>query len=215
MTNIPQDFNMPSLPLILASGSPQRKALLAEAGYEFETMVPHESAELGICSQCGPAELVFELAVRKGADVIRQLRAEGRQQPALLIACDTVAECEGTILGKPRDEDHARQMLELLRGKRHRVYSGLCLWPWDGVEQKTAPMTRLATTELEMDHLADAEIEDYLETGLWQGKAGAFGYQDRPGWLRIVLGSESNVIGLPMELLSEMMEQISIESDKA
>lgn len=206
---------MPSLPLILASGSPQRKALLAEAGYEFEIITPHESAESGICSQCGPAELVLDLAVRKGADVIRLLRSEDRVQPALLIACDTVAECEGTILGKPRDEDHARHMLELLRGKRHRVFSGLCLWPWEGSQQKTAPMTRLAITELEMDQLADAEIDDYLETGLWRGKAGAFGYQDRPGWLRIVSGSESNVIGLPMELLSQMLEQISIESNKA
>jgi septum formation protein len=76
-------------------------------------------------------------------------------------------------------------------------------------------MTRLAITELEMDQLADAEIDDYLETGLWQGKAGAFGYQDRPGWLRIVSGSESNVVGLPMELLSQMLEQISIEPNKA
>jgi septum formation protein len=210
-----QDFSMPSLPLILASGSPQRKALLAEAGYEFQITAPHESAESGICSQCGPAELVLDLAVRKGADVIRQLRSLDHEQPALLIACDTVAECEGTILGKPRDEDHARQMLELLRGKRHRVFSGLCLWPWEDARQKTAPMTRLAITELEMDQLADAEIEDYLETGLWQGKAGAFGYQDRPGWLRIVSGSESNVIGLPMELLSQMLEQISIEPNKA
>jgi septum formation protein len=206
---------MPSYPLILASGSPQRKALLAEAGYEFEIIAPLESAESGICSQCGPAELVLDLAVRKGANVIRQLRSEVRVQPALLIACDTVAECEGTILGKPRDEDHARQMLELLRGKRHRVFSGLCLWPWEDTQQKTAPMTRLATTELEMALLADAEIDDYLETGLWRGKAGAFGYQDRPGWLWIVSGSESNVIGLPMELLGQMLEQISIEPNKA
>jgi septum formation protein len=206
---------MPSHPLILASGSPQRKALLAEAGYEFEIIAPHESAELGICSQCGPAELVLDLAVRKGADVIRQLRSLDHRQPSVLIACDTVAECEGTILGKPRNEDHARQMLELLRGKRHRVFSGLCLWPWEGAQQKTAPMTRLATTELEMAQLADAEIDDYLETGLWRGKAGAFGYQDRPGWLWIVSGSESNVIGLPMELLGQMLEQISIESNKA
>jgi septum formation protein len=206
---------MPSLPLILASGSPQRKALLADAGYEFEIIAPHESAESGICSQCGPAELVLDLSVRKGADVICQLRAEDRAQPALLVACDTVAECEGTILGKPHDEDHARQMLELLRGKRHRVFSGLCLWPWEGALQKTAPMTRLAITELEMDQLAEAEIDDYLDTGLWREKAGAFGFQDRPGWLRIVSGSETNVIGLPMELLSEMIEQISIESDKA
>jgi septum formation protein len=105
--HIVRTFTMPSLPLILASGSPQRKALLAEAGYEFKIIAPHESAESGICSQCGPAELVLDLAVRKGADVIRQLRSADRESPALLVACDTVAECEGTILGKI----HSRKQL--------------------------------------------------------------------------------------------------------
>ena len=70
-------------------------------------------------------------------------------EPTLIIACDTVAECQGTILGKPRDEDHARAMLEQLRGTRHRVYSGLCLWLLYG-KTKTAPRTRIAITELEM-----------------------------------------------------------------
>jgi septum formation protein len=184
--------------LILASGSPQRKALMEQAGYTFEVQPPHESAECGICSNCGPAELVLDLAARKAHDVVSRL--DSTPTPTLVIGCDTVAECEGMILGKPRDEDHARGMLEHLRGKRHQVHSGLCLWPLGG-----APVTRLATTELEMDHLSDAAIEEYLDSGLWQGKAGAFGYQDRIGWLRILAGSESNVIGLPLELLGEML----------
>lgn len=203
---------MSYLTLILASGSPQRKALLESAGYQFVVIPPHESAESGICSQCGPAELVLDLAARKAADVVRQLRtSEEPSEPRLLVACDTVAECEGTILGKPRDEDHARSMLEHLRGKRHRVYSGLCLWLLSENVKKTAPQTRIAITELEMDRLSDEQIDEYLESGLWRDKAGGFGFQDRVNWLRIVAGSESNVIGLPMELLSEMMGQISIE----
>jgi septum formation protein len=202
---------MSHLPIILASGSPQRKRLLSDAGYRFTVVPPHESAESGICSQCGPAELVLDLAVRKAIDVVTRLRAEGQPaQPALLVACDTVAECEGTILGKPQDEDHARSMLEHLRGKHHRVYSGLCLWRLAG-DAKTAPRTRIAITELLMDNLTDAEIDEYIDSDLWRDKAGAFGYQDRPGWLRIVSGSESNVIGLPMELLAEMMAETSIE----
>ncbi len=203
---------MSPFPLILASGSPQRKNLLAAAGYEFEIVPPDEAAESGICSQCGPAELVLDFAVRKAMDVVRQLREKKLpNRPSLLVACDTVAECKGIILGKPRDEDHARAMLEQLRGERHRVYSGLCVWMLRGDETKSAPRTRIAITELEMDHLTDEEIDEYLESGLWRDKAGAFGLQDRPGWLRIVNGHESNVIGLPMELLAEMIEQISIE----
>lgn len=205
---------MSHLPIILASGSPQRRKLLGDAGYEFRVMAPDESAENGICSQCGPAELVLDLAVRKAIDVITRLRATGQPaEPTLLLACDTVAECGGTILGKPTDEDHARSMLELLRGQRHRVYSGLCLWQLDNTV-KTAPRTRVAITELEMDQLSDVEIDEYIDSGMWRDKAGAFGYQDRPGWLKIVSGSESNVIGLPMELLAEMLGQTSIESPR-
>jgi len=66
----------------------------------------------------------------------------------------------------------------------------------------------VAETRLVMETLTDEEIEDYLRSGLWEGKAGAFGYQDRLGWLRIIEGSESNVVGLPIELLQQMIARI-------
>jgi septum formation protein len=94
-------------------------------------------------------------------------------------------------------------MLELLSGQEHHVYSGLCLWPLEGGR----PQVEVARTTLRMDHLATAQLDEYLSSGLWEGKAGAFGYQDRAGWLHVVEGSESNVIGLPLELLAEMLAQ--------
>jgi septum formation protein len=196
---------MTLLHLILASGSPQRHTLLAEAGYEFEVVVPHDAAECGMCSTGGPAGMVAELAFRKAADVAYQLREKNEKQSALLIACDTLAECNGSILGKPRDEQHARQMLTLLSGQVHRVYSGLCLWPLLENRNESTPETQIAVTELRMDELSEEQLDEYLASGLWQGKAGAFGYQDRIDWLHIEQGSESNVIGLPMELLAEML----------
>ncbi len=205
--------------LILASGSPQRRDLLAEAGYRFEVVPPGPNAECGICSQETPGELVARLACQKAADVAAKLPDRVAQSPAvepdqrfvppsgpvMIVACDTVGECLGQILGKPRDRAHARQMLKLLSGREHRVYSGLCLQP-PGAAQ---PHVRVARTTLRMDPLAAEEIEEYLASGLWEGKAGAFGYQDRPGWLHIVEGSESNVIGLPMELLEVMLAEIT------
>ena len=186
--------------LILASGSPQRSQLLAAAGYTFRSVVPSPTAECGVCSRESPGELVARLARQKAADVAEQLASEPANGE-IIVACDTVAECVGKILGKPVNRAHARQMLELLSGREHRVYSGLCLWPRDG----RAAQTRVARTTLRMDSLDDARLEEYLDSGLWEGKAGAFGYQDRVGWLWIVEGSESNVIGLPMELLAEML----------
>jgi septum formation protein len=189
-----------NLQLILASSSPQRRHLLEEAGYQFRIVEPHPGAECGVCSRESPGEMVARLARQKAADVAEQLGSQYRAGE-LIVACDTVAECAGSILGKPTDREHARQMLRLLCGREHRVYSGLCLWPPDG----QTPQTRVARTTLRMDELSEDQLAEYLDSGLWEGKAGAFGYQDRVGWLQIVEGSESNVIGLPLELLAQML----------
>ena len=85
-------------------------------------------------------------------------------------------------------------MLSLLRGKQHRVHSD---YASDSSEDKTT--LQLDTTTLVMDDVSDEQLESYLDTNLWEGKAGAFGYQDGWDWLHIIEGSESNVIGLPME----------------
>jgi len=188
--------------LILASASPRRYALLVEAGYDVEVIPPQVDERLGICSNCGPAELVADLAQRKAAEVAGRLaqRQEGRGE-ATLIACDTVAECGGQILGKPDDRQHAHQMLEQLSGTQHRVYTGLCLWPLpDGI-----PNVCVEVTTLRMDVLTPEQLNRYLDTRLWEGKAGAFGYQDGLDWVHILEGSPSNVVGLPLERLSAMM----------
>ncbi|MGD9723421.1 MAG: nucleoside triphosphate pyrophosphatase [Pirellulales bacterium] len=185
--------------LILASGSPQRQRLLEQAGYSHRVVLPSPHAECGVCSRETPPELVARLAYQKAADVFGQL-AVAAPTAEILVACDTVAECAGHILGKPAGRDHARTMLELLRGRVHHVYSGLCVWPLLGT-----PHVQVARTTLRMDTLSDAQIAEYLQSGLWEGKAGAFGYQDRAGWLHIEEGSESNVIGLPLELLGAML----------
>lgn len=183
---------------ILASQSPRRRLLMEEAGYEFDIIPPGDHVECGVCSGESPPELVARLAYQKAADVARQI------DNAIVIGCDTVAECLGQVLGKPHNELHARQMLHTLRGREHRVLSGLCLWdrPTDRVR------VEVATTRLRMLPIADAKIEAYLATGDWEGKAGAFGYQDGVPWIEILEGSESNVVGLPMELLARMLSEL-------
>lgn len=187
-----------TLPLILASHSPRRKQLLAEHGYQFEVVPPHEAAECGICSRETPPELVARLAWQKAADVAARI------ERGLVIGCDTVAECCGLILGKPKNREHAREMLTLLRGRDHHVYSGLCLWLRPGEEHHV----QVDVTRLVMDPISDGELEVYLDTEQWEGKAGAFGYQDGLDWVHVIDGSESNVVGLPMELLAKMLEEI-------
>ena len=197
--------------LILASGSPRRRELLKEAGYSFEVIVPRDDAECGMCSSDGPIELVSNLAFRKAADVRRQLTHRNKRSSAVIVAADTVAECNGQILGKPSNETHARQMLELLSGRRHHVFTGVCVWAETAFSKgdSRAPLVRVAETVLQMDCLPKSALSEYLETGLWEGKAGAFGYQDRLGWVHIVAGSESNVVGLPLELLANMLHEVA------
>ena len=110
--------------------APAPTACSRDAGYAFDVVAPREQVECGICSTGGPAALVTELAMSKAVDVAAQLKDRGdlAGAPAVILACDTVAECGGEILGKPADEAHARSMLERLRGSVHRVYSGVCVW---------------------------------------------------------------------------------------
>ncbi len=210
--------------LILASRSPRRRELLTAAGYRFEVIEPSESAEKGVRTRFAPivenesdgkkrvltpfspfsgespSQLVARLAYQKAADVIGRLDM-GRNEGKVVLACDTIAECDGLVLGKPSDAADARAMLGKLSGREHRVLSGLCLWPIPQGE----PHARVAVTSLRMDPLDGDQLNEYIASGGWEGKAGAFGYQDRLGWVHVIEGSETNVVGLPMELLEEML----------
>ena len=195
--------------LILASRSPRRRQLLTVAGFKFDVVAPDEEVECGICSDSGPAELVQKLALSKAANVRAKLSQRELPRGTLIVAADTLAECDGQVLGKPRDAEHARAMLTHMSGRVHRVLTGLCLWPLEPPTDQ--PLLRVDVTTLRMDQLSEAQLDEYLDSEQWQGKAGAFGYQDRLGWVHIVLGSETNVVGLPMELLEQMLVEIAAE----
>ncbi len=192
------NFQANSREIILASSSPRRKELLARFGYRFRVVEPDPSAECGICSRETPPELVARLAYQKAANVIEKIDG------GLVLACDTVAECVAIILGKPEDRGHAKQMLERLRGRNHSVYSGLCLWDKASAQRHV----RVDVSRLWMEPISDSQIEAYLDTDQWIGKAGAFGFQDGPDWIRLDQGSATNVVGLPMEMLEKMLAEL-------
>ncbi|MEE3371843.1 MAG: nucleoside triphosphate pyrophosphatase [Planctomycetota bacterium] len=181
--------------LVLASRSPRRKDLLADAGYDFLVLPPESDQEEGPCDGESAAELVERLAEQKALAVAAHL------QTAVVVGCDTVVECEGAIMGKPPNVTAAKRMLLQLRGREHRVYSGLCLVEMPGVRKWRG----VSVTTLVMDSISDEQLARYLQSGGWAGKAGAFGYQDGLEWLRIVKGSPSNVVGLPLELFSSLL----------
>ena len=184
--------------LTLVSNSPQRAKLLREAGYRFQVVPPRLNEPQDISANRSAAQHAQALAYYKARSVADEL------PDRLLLGADTIVAVGDEILGKPADIDHARQILTTLSGRAHRVFSGLCVWPPEG-----PPVVRVAVTVLTMQRLSDEELDTYLEGHAWEGKAGAFGYQDGLDWVRIDQGSESNVIGLPLELLAEMLADIS------
>lgn len=181
--------------LILASQSPRRKVLLEQAGYEFQVMAPDDSVECEITNSRQPDELVAESSFLKAKHISAQV------DQGIVLAADTVADCDGQILGKPKDREHAKEMLTLMSNREHRVLTGVTLWdrPSDRYE------VHIEQTILKMDAMPASEFEDYLDSGKWRGKAGAFGYQDGLDWIHIVEGSESNVVGLPMESVAKWL----------
>ena len=188
-------------PLILASQSTRRRQLLTEAGFSFEVIAPDDSVEKGICSNCGPEQLVVDAAVAKASTIAQEI------DHGIILGADTVASCKAEILGKPVDVDHARAMLKLMGGTMHHVLTGVCLWH----RPSNQFASYLQQTTVEMDRLSDQRIEEYLDTDQWIGKAGAFGYQDGLDFVRIIEGLESTVVGLPVEKIQSWIDDLMLK----
>ncbi|MBR0191716.1 MAG: septum formation protein Maf [Thermoguttaceae bacterium] len=187
--------------IILASNSPRRRELMTQAGFCFQVLpadgnveTPYDPAKFK-----SPADYVSREALLKAQNVARRFPEED----LVVIGCDTVAVCAGEILGKPSDRADAERMLRLLSGSEHEVISGLCLL---NPALPDATLVESVVTRLVMDQLSDEDLQAYLDSNQWQGKAGAFGYQDGIAWLHILSGTESNVVGLPIERLEELLK---------
>lgn len=174
--------------LVLASRSPQRRAILEQLGVDFEVIVPavEEAAE------GDPATLVRENASRKA-------RAVAAGSPSVVLGVDTLVALEGRALGKPRDEGEALEFLEALSGRGHEVHSGLALL---GPEEE---MTAVATTRVRFRALGRAELDWYLASGEWRQRAGGYAIQGRGAALvEAIEGDYWNVVGLPVSVLIGM-----------
>lgn len=178
-------------PLILASGSPRRKELLDTMGLAYRVDV----SEADESFDGKPEDAVLELSRRKAEAVA------GRNPDSIILAADTLVYC-GTVLGKPENEQAAVQMLGMLSGNWHSVYTGVTLLD----TRSGHTISRAEVTRVHMIALERAEIEAYVATGEPLDKAGAYGIQGRGGmFIDRIEGSYSNVVGLPMTLVRSML----------
>lgn len=198
--------------LILASNSPRRKQLLDLTGWDYRVAAP--SVDEQVREGEPPDEYVRRLALEKAQAAAALLPAAERRQAIILAADTTVVDIDapgspaGEILGKPADPEEAWAMLRRLRGRLHRVYTGLAaLRPMDG-----AVISRVVSTDVWMRNYSDAEIERYVASGDPLDKAGAYAIQ-HAGFQPVqnLQGCYANVMGLPVCHLAQMLAEFGLE----
>jgi septum formation protein len=186
--------------LVLASASPRRRELLTQAGYSFQVRPahipedPHEGED--------PIAYVTRLAREKAEVVLRELSGRASAEEALVIlGADTTVTLDNHILGKPEDAADAARMLRMLSGRSHHVITGVAVATVEGVE------VAAEVTAVRFLTMSDEEITAYVTTGEPMDKAGAYGIQGLAArWIPRVEGCYFNVVGLPLALVSTLLE---------
>lgn len=190
--------------IVLASASPRRRELLAQIGLEFETLVSNVEEKITAVT---PWAVVEELSSQKAEAVLRSLEDAGEE--LLVIGADTVVAAGETLLGKPGDAGRAFEMLRLLAGKTHQVYTGVTLLhrlPGGSVERKVFH----ECTEVDFFPMTDEEIREYAATGDCLDKAGAYGIQGFCArYIRGIRGDYNNVVGLPVGRLYQEAKKLA------
>jgi len=193
---------MPTLPLVLASGSPRRRQLLGEVGVAIEIVAPHvdEAAAPGEA----PEALAVRLAREKALEVARRL---GPDPARTVLGADTIVVVDGDVLGKPDDEAHAVRLLERITGREHEVITGVAVASSETLAVRSVAVRSTVT----MHPATRAEIEAYVATGESLDKAGAYAVQgEGRRFVAKVEGSETNVIGLPVEEALALLREAGV-----
>ncbi len=196
--------------LVLASASPRRRELLAQAGYSFEVCPAHIPEDPKPGEE--PVAYVTRLAREKAEAVFRQLQA-GRDAAAedlAVLGADTTVTLDNRILGKPENAADATRMLRLLSGRTHRVITGVALVSAHAAE------VAAEVTAVRFLTLSEGEIADYVATGEPMDKAGAYAIQGMAArWIPRIEGCYFNVVGLPLALAAGMIEMRMTAAHKA
>lgn len=183
---------------ILASASPRRKQLFGELVEEFD-IIPAKGEEKSDTSV--PLDtLALQLAKAKAEEIALLPIAKDKA----VLGADTIVVLGDEVLGKPKDERDAKRMLVALSGKTHFVYTGVCVSLPTGTSRKE--LTGVSKTSVLFEKLTEKQIDDYIKTGSPMDKAGAYGIQDG-GLVKEIQGSFTGVVGLPMELVKELVKQ--------
>lgn len=195
--------------LILASGSPRRKELLEQVGIEFD-ILPAKGEE--VITSTVPSQVVMELSAQKAEEAAGRFEAElgaatEAESAVVILGADTVVAYDDRILGKPKDKEDAVDMLKMLSGNIHSVFTGVTLiFCKNGMQKKES---FFAETKVTMYPLTEQEIRVYVETGEPMDKAGAYGIQGKGAVLvEKIDGDYNNVVGLPVAMVCRKLSEM-------
>jgi septum formation protein len=190
----------PLASIILASSSPRRKKLLAQAGFKFRVAEPAVDESVFPVEGLSSSEYAESLALAKAESVAQNF------PDYLVIGADTVADFEGQIIGKPADAKTAERIIKKLFSAPHKVITAVALIRLsDGTRIVDSDVTTVYPKKM-----SEAQIAGHIKGGSWQGKAGAYAIQETGDeFVERIEGSLTNVMGLPMELVSELLEKIA------
>lgn len=205
---------MTNIKIILASGSPRRKELLAQAGYDFDVCPSLSEEDLEVMA---PSEYVMLLAKMKADEVCNRLIAEDvvrrvKKLPErfVVLGADTVVSLNGRILGKPYDYDDAYNTLNSLSDQTHQVYTGVCLIYVEGRAKTSSSF--FEKTDVTFYPVSHNEIIQYLATNEPFDKAGSYGIQGKGGlFVKRIEGDYNNVVGLPLARVYHELEELVSE----
>jgi len=189
-------------PIILASGSPRRCALMHEAGYDFDIIVA-DVTEPKMSGDAIPAAIWAETMAYYKARVVFEKNFD-----AIVIGADTVSVHGKHVLGKPKDEADARFMLKEMFGGCNAVITGVAIL----APSPAQLIVTHVTSALVMKPMSTTDIETYIASGAWQGKAGGYALQEGGDcFVDHIEGSHSNIVGLPMEQLAQLLKQVNTQ----
>ena len=188
--------------LILASASPRRKELLKNVGYEFTIEVCDLEEK---SDKTKPWELVMDLARVKAQAIMDMHVGEN----VIVLGADTVVANGEEILGKPRNLEHAKEMISSLQGKKHQVYTGVCLW-WNKGKLKQH-LTFYEKTDVEVYSMTEEEIDAYVATKECTDKAGSYAIQGLfSPYIKGIVGDYNNVVGLPVARIYQEIKKLGL-----
>jgi septum formation protein len=191
---------VPQPRIVLASASPQRRALLQALGLDFRTI----ASDVEERTEGDPQDVVLANALAKARAV-----AAKRRKPALVIAGDTEVVVDGRTLGQPQFEGEARWCLETLSGRSHEVLGALALLGPDSADGAPVERSGVESSRVTFGQLTDQLIDAYLSSGEWRGRAGGYAVQGLGSSLVAgIEGDVSNVIGLPVGLLLRLAPEL-------